>query len=78
MKKVLALVLAVIMVCTMAMAAPVSVTVTPIGGASADGQIKLTSEDLTKTYGVEIPAEYYPADFFGTDLSKITFEGSNV
>ena len=78
MKKVLALVLAVIMVCTMAMAAPVSVTVTPIGGASADGQIKLTSEDLTKTYGVEIPAEYYPDTFFGTDLSKITFEGSNV
>ena len=78
MKKVLALVLAVIMVCTMAMAAPVSVTVTPIGGASADGQIKLTSEDLTKTYGVEIPAEYYPTAFFGTDLSKITFEGSNV
>ena len=41
MKKVLALVLAVIMVCTIAMAAPVSVVVTPIGGASADGQIKL-------------------------------------
>ena len=78
MKKVLALVLAVVMVCTMAMAAPVSVVVTPIGGASADGQIKLTSEDLTKTYGVEIDPAYYPSDVVGSDLSKITFEGSNV
>ena len=77
MKKVLALVLAVIMVCTMAMAAPVAVT--PIGGAAADGTITLDgTTDLTKTYGVEIPAGYYPDGFFGTDLSKITFEGSNV
>ena len=77
MKKVLALVLAVIMVCTMAMAA--AVTVTPIGGVSADGTITLGADtDLTKTYGVAIPAVYYPADVVGSDLSKITFEGSNV
>ena len=77
MKKVLALVLAVIMVCTMAMAAPVAVT--PIGGVSADGTITLeSSTDLTKTYGVEIPTEYYPSKVVGSDLSKITFEGSNV
>ena len=77
MKKVLALVLAVIMVCTMAMAA--AVTVTPIGGVSADGTITLDANtDLTKTYGVEIPAAYYPTDVVGSDLSKITFEGSNV
>jgi len=77
MKKVLALVLAVIMVCTMAMAA--AVTVTPIGGVSADGTITLNADtDLTKTYGVAIPAVYYPADVVGSDLSKITFEGSNV
>ena len=77
MKKVLALVLAVIMVCTMAMAAVV--TVTPIGGVSADGTITLDANtDLTKTYGVAIPAVYYPTDVVGSDLSKITFEGSNV
>ena len=77
MKKVLALVLAVIMVCTMAMAA--AVTVTPIGGVSADGTITLDANtDLTKTYGVAIPAVYYPSDVVGSDLSKITFEGSNV
>ena len=77
MKKVLALVLAVIMVCTMAMAAVV--TVTPIGGVSADGTITLDANtDLTKTYGVEIPTEYYPSNVVGSDLSKITFEGSNV
>ena len=77
MKKVLALVLAVIMVCTMAMA--VGVTVTPIGGVTADGTVTLdASTDLTKTYGVAVPHEYYPAAFFGSDLTKISFEGADV
>ena len=60
MKKVLALVLAVIMVCTMAFAAD-AVTVVPGSGSNAKfGSIKLADKyDATKTYVLELDDEFF-------------------
>ena len=66
MKKVLALVLAVIMVCTMAMANEninadsKNYTVVTVTGGGAVAAIELApTADLTKSYILEVPAEYF-------------------
>ena len=60
MKKVLALVLAVIMVCTMAMAVDVAVTPKPLG--SSDGEIgQVTLSDLKETYVLVLDEAFFDA-----------------
>ena len=60
MKKVLALVLAVIMVCTMAMAIEVAVTPKPLG--SSDGEIgQVTLSDLKETYVLVLDEAFFEA-----------------
>ena len=61
MKKVLALVLAVIMVCTMAMAVDAAVTVQPSSGSNDKfGSIKLATEyDPTVNYVLELDDEFF-------------------
>ena len=70
MKKVLALVLAVIMVCTMAMAVTV---ITPVEVTTATELPQIVESDATATYGIEIPSDYYNAD-----LANKVVEASNV
>ena len=72
MKKVLALVLAVIMVCTMAMAVQV---VAPDASAVGSSTIPALKEsDPTETYGVEIDPTYYVVSGFENNV----FTASNV
>ena len=72
MKKVLALVLAVIMVCTMAMAVQV---VAPDASAVGSSTIPALKEsDPTETYGVEIDPAYYVVSGFENNV----FTASNV
>ena len=72
MKKVLALVLAVIMVCTMAMAVQV---VAPDASAVGSSTIPALKEsDPTETYGVEIAPTYYVVSGFENNV----FTASNV
>ena len=60
MKKVLALVLAVIMVCTMAMAVEVAVTPNEVGSTGNYGEIVLADEyDATKTYVLNLKDEFF-------------------
>ena len=60
MKKVLALVLAVIMVCTMAMAVEVAVTPNEVGSTGSYGEIVLADEyDATKTYVLNLKDEFF-------------------
>lgn len=71
MKKVLALVLAVIMVCTMAMAVTV---ITPADVTVATSELpQVVESDADATYGIEIPSDYYNAD-----LANKVVEASNV
>ena len=71
MKKVLALVLAVIMVCTMAMAVTV---ITPADVTAATSELpQVVESDADATYGIEIPSDYYNAD-----LANKVVEASNV
>ena len=69
MKKVLALVLAVIMVCTMAFAAIVPAT--PLGTSTIDA---IQEADASETYGVEIDSSYY----VNVTFEKNVFTASNV
>ena len=69
MKKVLALVLAVIMVCTMAFAAIVPAT--PLGTSTIDA---IQEADASETYGVEIDSSYY----VNATFEKNVFTASNV
>ena len=72
MKKVLALVLAVIMVCTMAMAVQV---IAPDASAVGSSTIPALKEsDPTETYGVEIDPAYYVVSGFDNNV----FTASNV
>ena len=72
MKKVLALVLAVIMVCTMAFAAVVPATpASPLGTSSIAA---IQEADASETYGVEIDPSYYVNAAF----DKNVFTASNV
>ena len=72
MKKVLALVLAVIMVCTMAFAAVVPATpASPLGTSSIAA---IQEADASETYGVEINPSYYVNAAF----DKNVFTASNV
>ena len=74
MKKVLALVLAVIMVCTMAFAlTPVAATDATELGTS--GIATLKEADASETYGVKIDKSYYVN---GADVEKNVFTASNV
>mgnify|MGYP007104454732 CR=1 FL=1 len=60
MKKVLALVLAVVMVCTMALAVDVAVTPKPLG--SSDGEIgQVTLSDLKETYVLVLDEAFFDA-----------------
>ena len=60
MKKVLALVLAVIMVCTMAMAVEVAVTSNEVGSTGNYGEITLADEyDATKTYVLNLKDDFF-------------------
>ena len=60
MKKVLALVLAVIMVCTMAMAVEVAVTPNEVGSTGNYGEITLADEyDATKTYVLNLKDDFF-------------------
>ena len=60
MKKVLALVLAVIMVCTMAMAVEVAVTPNEVGSTGNYGEIILADEyDATKTYVLNLKDDFF-------------------
>ena len=60
MKKVLALVLAVIMVCTMAMAVEVAVTPNEVGTTGNYGEITLADEyDATKTYVLNLKDDFF-------------------
>ena len=70
MKKVLALVLAVIMVCTMAMA--VAVPATPLGTSSIAA---LQEADASETYGVKIDPSYYVN---AAGVEENVFTASNV
>ena len=71
MKKVLALVLAVIMVCTMAMAVTV---ITPADVTVVASELpQVVESDADATYGIEIPSDYYNAD-----LANKVVEASNV
>ena len=72
MKKVLALVLAVIMVCTMAFAAVVPATpASPLGTSSIAA---IQEADASETYGVEIDSNYYVV----SGLDNNVFTASNV
>ena len=73
MKKVLALVLAVVMVCTMAFALT-PVAATPATGLSTSGIATLTETSTTETYGVEIDPAYYVV----SGLDNNVFTASNV
>ena len=71
MKKVLALVLAVIMVCTMAMAVTV---ITPADVTVVASELpQVVESDADATYGIDIPSDYYNAD-----LANKVVEASNV
>ena len=60
MKKVLALVLAVVMVCTMAMAVEVAVTPNEVGSTGNYGEITLADEyDATKTYVLNLKDDFF-------------------
>ena len=72
MKKVLALVLAVIMVCTMAFAAIVPATpASPLGTSSIAA---IQEADASETYGVEIDSSYYVV----AGIENNVFTASNV
>ena len=74
MKKVLALVLAVVMVCTMAMALT-PVVATPATGLGTSSIATLTENDASKTYGVKIDQSYYVN---AAGVEKNVFTASNV
>ena len=76
MKKVLALVLAVIMVCTMAMAVEVAVTPKPVG--SSDGEIgQVTLSDLKETYVLVLDEAFFDALQPANSADKLDITAKN-